>query len=279
MKIVWLFVLASLSACTHIPTVQERNESAAELAAHAGWKKEFIETDHFTLASFLPTTLTTTETLTIYIEGDGLAWFNSSTPSEDPTPMNALALKLALRDDSPSIYLARPCQFITDENNKNCAKKYWTGSRFSAEVIESTNQAIDQIKHRFKVNRFILVGYSGGGAVAALVAARRTDVARLITIAGNIDHRAWTKENHISPLSDSLNPADEWIYLQHLPQLHYVGGKDQVIGEYVARSYAAHFPSNLTLSIVIIPEFDHHCCWLEKWPALKNSTVISVIKN
>lgn len=279
MKIVWLLVLASLSACTHIPTGQERNENAIELAVAAGWKKELIETDNFILAVFLPKTLATTETLTIYIEGDGLAWINSSTPSEDPTPMDPLALKLALLDDSPAVYLARPCQFMADEQNKNCAKKYWTGSRFSAEVIQSSNQAIDQIKHRFKARKFILVGYSGGGAVAALVAASRTDVARLITIAGNIDHRVWTKENHLSTLSGSLNPADEWIYLQHIPQTHFVGGKDQVIGEYVARSYASHFPNNLTPSIVIIPEFDHHCCWLERWPALKNMTDASTIKN
>jgi hypothetical protein len=277
MKVAWLLALVSLTACTHIPTGQERNESAIELAAKAGWQKEYIETDNFTLAAFLPNTRATTETLTIYIEGDGFAWVNSTTPSDDPTPMDPLALKLALRDDTPAVYLARPCQFMAEEKNKNCSKKYWTGSRFSAEVIQSTNQAIDQIKHWFEAKKLILVGYSGGGAVAALVAARRADVARLITIAGNLDHRTWTKENHISPLSDSLNPADEWIYLQHIPQTHYVGGKDQVIGEYVARSYASHFPSKLTPSIVIIPEYDHHCCWLEKWPVLKNASEASTI--
>jgi len=279
MKTLWLLALFSLAACTHIPTGQERNESAVELATNSGWQKEFVETDNFILAAFLPKTLATTETLTIYIEGDGFAWVNSSTPSDDPTPTDPLALKLALRDDTPAVYLARPCQFIADEQNKNCARKYWTGSRFSAEVIQSTSQAIDQIKNRFKASKVILVGYSGGGAVAALVAARRTDVARLITIAGNIDHHAWTNENHISPLSGSLNPADEWIYLQHVPQTHYVGGKDQVIGEYVARSYASHFPSNLTPSIVIIPEYDHHCCWLDRWSALKNAADAITIKN
>ncbi len=279
MKIIWLLALFSLSACTHIPTRQERNETALDLATQAGWQKEYIETDNFILASFLPKTPATAETLTIYLEGDGFAWINSLTPSEDPTPIDPLALKLALRDDSPAIYLARPCQFITNEYNKNCSKKYWTGSRYSAEVIQSTNQAIDQIKHRFKVNKFILVGYSGGGAVACLVAARRTDVARLITIAGNIDHRAWTMGNHLSPLLGSLNPADEWMYLQNIPQTHYVGGKDQVIGEYVARSFVSHFSDNQTRSIIIIPEYDHHCCWIEKWPALKNMNVTATVKN
>jgi dienelactone hydrolase len=211
--------------------------------------------------------------LTIYIEGDGLAWLNSSTPSDDPTPMDPLALKLALRDDAPSAYLARPCQYAADDRKKSCAQKYWTHSRFSEEVIQSGNQAIDQIKHKFAAKKLVLVGYSGGGAVAALIAARRLDVARLITIAGNIDHLAWTRKYHLSPLSGSLNPADEWIYLQHIPQTHFIGGKDEVIGGYVARSYASHFPADLQPSIVVVPQYDHHCCWVDNWPALKKDAV------
>jgi hypothetical protein len=45
--------------------------------------------------------------------------------------------------------------------------------------------------------------------VAALVAARRTDVDRLVTVAGNLDPTAWAVYQHIQPLTGSLNPADE----------------------------------------------------------------------
>ena len=273
MKNLWLIVLLSLSACTHIPTQQERSENAIALANKAGWKKEYIETNRFTLAAFLPTSIPTAELLTIYIEGDGLSWIDASTPSNEPTPMDPLALKLALRDDAPSAYLARPCQYVAEDRKKSCAQKYWTHSRFSEEVIEASNLAIDQLKHKFAAKKLLLVGYSGGGAVAALIAARRLDVVRLITLAGNIDHRAWTRENHLSPLSGSLNPADEWLYLQHIPQTHFVGGNDEVIGEYVARSYASHFPADLQPSIVVVPQYDHHCCWVESWPALKKDAV------
>ncbi|GAB2181920.1 hypothetical protein DLREEDagrD3_21430 [Denitratisoma sp. agr-D3] len=46
--------------------------------------------------------------------------------------------------------------------------------------------------------RLTLVGYSGGAA--ALLAARCSDVVRLVTIAGNLDHRAWTRYHHITTL-------------------------------------------------------------------------------
>ena len=209
------------------------------------------------------------ETLTIYFEGDGLAWLNSSTPSSDPTPVDPLALKLALRDTTPSAYLARPCQFVGGEQQRNCSKKYWTSHRFSPEVIHSTNQAIDQLKRGVGATELILVGYSGGGAVAALVAAQRADVARLMTVAGNLDPRAWAAEHHLSPLSGSLNPADDWAQLQHVPQTHFVGGKDTAVGESVARAFAARFPPSLAPTIIVIPGYDHHCCWEASWSALK----------
>jgi hypothetical protein len=44
--------------------------------------------------------------------------------------------------------------------------------------------------------------------VASLVAARRHDVVRLVTVAGNLDHLAWTTLHGVSPLTGSLNPAD-----------------------------------------------------------------------
>jgi pimeloyl-ACP methyl ester carboxylesterase len=259
-----------LAACAQLPTPQERTAHADKLAAQAGWKQQIIATDDFKLAAYLPARPSTTQTLTVYLEGDGLAWLNSSTPSLDPTPNNPLALKLALRDRTPSVYLARPCQYVDAEQQRNCPDMYWTSHRFAPEVIRATGQAVDQLKRQFAAQNLILVGYSGGGAVAALLAAQRRDVVRLITIAGNLDHRNWTTERHLSPLTGSLNPPDVGEQLKMIPQQHYVGGKDRVVGESVARSYAARFTSGLAPTIVVIPDFDHHCCWEDRWPALKD---------
>ena len=269
LRIFGLLMLLALTSCVS-NSPAERQSKADLLVAGKGWQKLQLPTVDFVLTAYVPSNITSSDTLTIYIEGDGLAWINASTPSFNPTPNNPLALKLALRDTSPAAYLARPCQYIELSQSSNCSQKYWTHSRFSPEVIDATNQAIDQIKLRFNADKLILVGYSGGGAVAALAAARRQDVIRLVTIAGNLDHRIWVKEHHLSPLSNSLNPADEWEKLQNIPQTHFVGGKDLNVGESVARGYAAKFPSALRPSIIVIPNFDHHCCWEENWPNLKD---------
>lgn len=265
-----LLLILLFTSCAQVPTPSQRTDQADHLASRSNWHQALIETDDFTLLTYQPEMPAKAEILTIYIEGDGLAWINSSTPSTNPTPIAPLALKLALRDTVPSVYLARPCQFITQDSQRNCSKKYWTSHRFALEVIKSSSQAIDQLKQQFGSTKLILVGYSGGGAVAALVATQRHDVIRLITIAGNLDPRTWVAEHHLSPLSGSLNPADVWQQLQHIPQTHYVGGKDKTIGESVTRAYAARFPEESAPEVVVIPDFDHHCCWVERWPSLKN---------
>lgn len=268
-KLLLLAFFCMLTACIQVPSQQERNDYAQQLVQKKGWKQENILTDDFILRAYLPQTIQTSAVLTVYIEGDGLAWVNSSTPSFDPTPHDPLALKLALLDTTPAVYLARPCQYVVGEDRRGCGEKYWTSHRFSSEVIHSSSQAIDQLKQRFGAKELILVGYSGGGAVAALVAAQRQDVVRLITIAGNLDHYFWSKAHHMTPLFGSLNPADAADRLQNIPQLHYVGGSDQAVGESVARAYASQFPLGKRPTIVVVPDFDHHCCWVERWPSLK----------
>ncbi len=50
--------------------------------------------------------------MVVYIEGDGRAYVNRRTPSNDPTPGNPMALRLALADPSLRVlYLGRPCQY------------------------------------------------------------------------------------------------------------------------------------------------------------------------
>lgn len=223
----------------------------------------------FSLAAFVPLTLTQAETLTIYIEGDGMAWVDAYTPSFDPTPRDPVALQLALRDPSGhAVYLARPCQYVTGNDRHHCEMKYWTGHRFAPEVIDASNQAIEQLKQRYHAKTLVLVGYSGGGAVAALVAARRQDVRQLVTVAGNLDIVAWTAKKRISPLSGSLSPAEAWSALVGIPQLHFAGGADKVMAPAFAESYRARFPEGRQPQVLVIPSFDHHCCWVRDWPAL-----------
>ena len=271
-----MFLLVSLllsGGCVSIPSQAERNEHAHKLASDRGWVSSVISTDYFLLQTYVPAKLQSTKELAIYIEGDGLAWINRSTPSFNPTPANPLALQLALQDDKPAAYLARPCQYVNFDQSPNCSQKYWTSYRFAPEVIYATNQAIDQLKLKFGAKTLVLIGYSGGGAVAALVAAQRKDVSYLMTIAGNLDHQAWTNKQQLIALGNSLNPVDFSDKLQNVKQTHYVGGKDNITGEFVARSYSKKFASSLSNSIVVIPHFNHVCCWEKYWPDLKNSKI------
>lgn len=249
----------------NFPSPAERQAVANTLAEQRGWTAIRLATDRFDLVAYLPAYPIAADILTIYIEGDGLAWVTGSQPSADPTPRDPLALKLALaQPDGIAAYLARPCQYV-DMETTHCASRYWTEQRFAPEVIAATNQAIDQLKQKLSARRINLVGYSGGGAVAALVAARRTDVDRLVTVAGNLDHRAWTALHRVAPLSGSLNPMDERKALAHLSQWHFVGGQDKVIPSALAQAFAAGMPR---ARVVKIDPFDHQCCWVENWRRL-----------
>jgi hypothetical protein len=265
LRLCLVFILLMLVGCADI-SPQSRRQNAGNFADQAGWHKLSIPTDHFTLSAYVPKTSAQSDTLTVYIEGDGLAWLTRSQASNDPTPRNPIGLQLALRHPKGlAVYLARPCQYDEAINANNCRQTYWTDGRFAPEVIEASNQAISVLKQRMGAKQLILVGYSGGGAVAALVAARRSDIAELITVAGNLDHRVWTSMHHVPALKDSLNPADVWQSLIKIPQRHFVGARDDVVSQNVTEAFVSKFPVQKRPQVVVIPDFDHVCCWIEKW--------------
>jgi len=261
-------VLLALSGCADL-SPQSRWQYADQLADKAGWQKLRIPTETFVLSAYVPKYREQTNTLTVYIEGDGLAWLSRSQASSDPTPRNPIGLELAIRHpEGAAVYLARPCQYVETGDVMDCRQKYWTNGRFAPEVIEASSQAISVLKQRLGATKLVLVGYSGGAAVAALVAARRNDVVRLVTVAGNLDHRAWTTMHHVPTLDESLNAADEWQALTTIPQRHFVGERDDVVGHVVADSYTARFPPRQRPKVVTIPKFDHVCCWVEQWDSI-----------
>lgn len=259
-----------LAGCVRIPTLADREQYAEGIVQQAGWHRQIISAGPFDLAAFVPNRAESRQRvkngiLTVYIEGDGLAWISPSRPSLNPTPIHPVALQLALREPAMAAWLARPCQYVQGEHRRNCAVKYWTSQRFSPAVIKAGNIAISKLKQQFGASGLILVGYSGGAAVAALIAAGRHDVIRLVTVAGNLDTATWTRLQGLSPLKGSLNPADAWQLLEHIPQTHYVGDADRIVPQAVARAYVARFPPQYQPDIVVLPGFDHHCCWVDAW--------------
>lgn len=260
--------LLSVAACSSLPSIDARRNAAEVLAAKHNWQAVTIHSDRFDLRAYLPGKAGKGEVLSIYIEGDGLAWISSTQASSDPTPLTPLALQLALaQPDGQAAYLARPCQYETSPGV--CRQAYWTNQRFAPEVVEAMDRAVDILKLRSGARRITLIGYSGGGAIAALLASRRKDVASLVTVAGNLDHRAWTEFHRVSPLDGSLNPVEFRTGLGQIPQWHFSGREDRIVPSFLLENFVEGMSNT---RVRIIPEYDHYCCWARDWPRLWKET-------
>lgn len=210
------------------------------------WNRVILSNGPHMLMGFTPENLQQTDTLNIFIEGDGKP---------------GVALSLAKSIGGNSVYIARPCQYFQAFRYNSCSKELWTSHRFSQSVIESMNHAISVLKIRYKAKNVRLIGFSGGGAVASIIASKRSDIALLVTVAGNLDHKRWTDFNHSEPLSGSLNPIDFTKELAKIPQIHLVGDKDDVVPSSVLTSYLARLKQLDNVHIYVVPEADHTCCW------------------
>jgi len=234
-----------------------------------GFRREQIQTDRFLLTAYTKIT-DNSQPFDIYIEGDGLAWRSRTQPSLNPTPRNPLALALAARDPAANIiYIARPCQFTPMDEDQHCNPSYWTSRRFSEEVIASVNQAVDTLTGAATKNRRLnLIGYSGGGAVAVLVAARRHDVASIRTVAGNLDHDEVNRIHNVTPLYGSLNAIDQAAKVAAIPQLHFIGLKDDIVPPDIAARFRIASGPTRCVKLQTIANATHDSGWTELWPEL-----------
>lgn len=273
----WAFFVGAallLAACGDASIFLSERALADRIASRAGFQRFETKAGLFTLVGYRSIRSPADGDLSVYIEGDGFAWVTRTQLSSDPTPRDPVSLELAVRDPSANrVYLARPCQYQTDEELARCDPQYWSRARYSEEVVAAMNAALDQIVRATGAKRLRLFGYSGGGTVAALLAARRADVVQLVTVAGNLDHATWTKLRKVSPLSASLNPADMAPALSRVPQIHFVGEDDEDVPPAVAQAYRARFPDPARVSIIEVPGVDHNCCWVKQWPGLLNKYV------
>lgn len=195
-----------------------------------------IETQNFTIATWQKIT-NPQGIYKIYIEGDGYAFNAQGKPTQDPTPRGTLVRKLAFSDKSLNVvYLARPCQYL---KSPICSKRHWTTARFAPEVINAEYETIKQIAGN---NPIILVGFSGGAQVAGLISSAKPElnVKKIITIAGNLDHLAWTQYHNLPPLNESMNLESYRPQFAKIPQIHYVGSDDKVIPPVLVREFVGN---------------------------------------
>ena len=199
----------------------------------------------------------------VFLEGDGRPWIDDGRqrlPAVDPTTRNPIALQLLARTNAPGIYISRPCyQGLAD---RKCSSDTWTGGRYSREVVESLAAAVHTVAEETGAREIVLVGYSGGGALAVLVAERTEKVAAVVTLGANLDIEAWTQEHRYLPLSTSLNPAASdrehpWR------ELHLSGALDTVVPTATTAGYFEKYPA---AKHWIMAQYDHVCCWVNDWP-------------
>ena len=244
------------------------------LARNAGFQRRIVEAGRFPVVVYLKPAARATQRVHVYIEGDGSPWIRHRWVARDPTPRNPLALKLMRLDSNASLYLGRPC-YHGLHDMPPCEPRFWTSGRYSESVVESMAIALNALLAELSMDEAVLIGHSGGGTLAMLLAARLPMVRAVITLAANLDTDAWAAYHHYAPLHASLNPAQLAPLSRRIFQLH-LAGKDDVnvppslIRPVVERQYNARWQ--------VVRGQNHTCCWEALWPALL-ATFLAGVEN
>jgi hypothetical protein len=202
--------------------------------------------------------------LWIFIDGDGRPWINGGRePAKNPTTSRPIALELAAQMQRPVLYVGRPC-YDRRTMEALCTSTWWTDARYSRTVVESLAAAIRRYQQEFHFERLVLVGYSGGGVLAELVAHEVSEVTAVVTIAANLDVAAWTEYHGYLPLTASLNPAAT-TDTASWPEIHLLGEDDEVVPP---RTVQRYFERNPRSVVWRYPSYGHVCCWREEWPRI-----------
>jgi len=254
-----LFFYAS-SACTSLP--EKINRTASQL----NFQRLVLPGTGFTHVAYINAIKPHSQTLHVYLEGDGTPWLTTHTIAADPTPRKPLMLELMSLDSTPAIYLGRPCYFGKSDE-PSCHYTFWTQDRYSETVVVSMAAALNhfldqQFIKKQRITTFRFFGHSGGGVLAMLLAEHFPTTRAVVTLAGNLDVTAWTNLHDYTPLT-GLNPALRPSLPSNITQLHYAGVRDLVVPPSLVRKGIAR---QNTAELIVIDDADHTCCWGSLWP-------------
>lgn len=197
----------------------------------------------------------------IYLEGDGKSFIGKNRPSPNPTPTSNFLIDLVKEDGSENIiYIARPCQFVTDQK---CQNKYWTSARFSPEIMNSVNEVLNNFS-KYDVE---IVAYSGGATIAKYLIPFNKNVISFRTIAGNLDNKKFAQIHHVAPM-DKPTTKENFEYLSRIPQIHFVGVEDEIIPKEIVKSYLSKMSYRGCATTVMVKKATHTSGWKEGWKRL-----------
>ncbi len=268
----WLLLCLAVSGCA--PTQQQLTERAQRIAQPSGLQAQVVASQGYNVMTYARVD-DPHQPLRVYLEGDGKAWITRTRISMNPTPHNPVALRLAALDDAPNVvYIARPCQYVALSREVHCSPHDWSLARYSPAILDAIDGVISQFRAQVDPAAGVeLVGYSGGGALAALLATKRDDIRSLRTVAANLDTELFTRLHQVSPLDRSLNPADFSDLLASLPQRHYVGMQDDIIPQAIAQSYRRQMATLACTTIAPVNGVAHADGWERVWPGLLQESV------
>ena len=217
-----LLILLLLSSCSST-NVEDRQANLINLN-NGQFSENIYRSNSFNIFSVKK--VINSNILTVYIEGDGLAWKDRFTPSPDPTPTDPVAFKLALQDKSDNvIYLARPCQYIL---SIGCNQAVWTSLQYSELILNNYKSILRELSNNYK--EIHLVGYSGGAAIAIYLASiEDLNIKSIRTIAGNINPDEISQLLNLSGYKKTINFYSLENSIKNISQTHYYGNKDKVI--------------------------------------------------
>jgi len=232
-----------------------------------GYHVSTVQGTQFAHAVVVPGGQKSAPTLWVFLEGDGQPWVDGGRRiARDPSPKIPLAFDLFKASPVPRAYLGRPCYF-SHAGDVGCDSSLWTSARYGKAAVASMASALETLVGEYSTRRVILVGYSGGGTIAYLVAPRIPAVSAVVTISGNLDIDAWTRAHRFLSLSESDNPATAPALDHRITQITIVGGRDVNVPQ---SSLRAFLDRQQPQEVWIYDDHDHACCWRRDWPSILN---------
>ncbi|MDD4978456.1 MAG: dienelactone hydrolase family protein [Gallionella sp.] len=235
-------------------------QNISQHAAHLGYERQLVTGTEFQHVVYIKQgRAPESSILHVYLDGDGSPWLSRNQVASDPTPHVPLVLDLMAQDPVSSVYLGRPC-YLGLSDGPSCKPRFWTSARYSQKVVDSMTAALNKLSVSY--TGLVLIGYSGGGTLAMLMAENLPKTEAVITVAANLDTERWAAMHHQPALSESLNPAKRDALPSTIRQLHIAGAEDSnvppaLIQKAITQQNQAHF--------TMYAGHDHACCWRAVW--------------